>query len=124
MGTYLVEGASIAPGTRSVWLPPGDFTAVFDDSRLSEVQVDPATGVSDGDARKALDRVLAPFPSAAAYDHKQYAERLNARLSQGLAVVTALLVLAVIIALVGVANTLALSGSSVPVRIPCSRRSA
>src|SRR6185436_6114861 len=39
----------------------------------------------------------------------EYAERLNVKLNEGLGVVTALLALAVIIALIGVANTLTLS---------------
>nr|BFE60134.1 ABC transporter permease [Dactylosporangium thailandense] len=113
-GTVTIHGrpftvASVVPGTRTVWLTAEDITAVFDDPRLAEVQLDPAAGVSKADARAAIDRTLNAFPAAVAYDHEQYVERLNAQLNQGLEVVTALLALAVVIALIGVANTLTLS---------------
>ncbi|MCO8276863.1 FtsX-like permease family protein [Actinoplanes sp. TRM 88003] len=113
-GTIKIHGrtfevTSIRPGTQTAWLTPDDITAVFDEPRLAEVQADPAAGVSAGAARDAIDRALAAFPAAVAYDRDEYAERLNARLNEGLGVVTALLALAVIIALVGVANTLTLS---------------
>jgi putative ABC transport system permease protein len=101
--------AAVASGSRTVWLTAADIAAVFDEPFLTEVQVDPAPGVSGRDARAALDRAVLGFPSAVAYDHAGYVERLNARLNQALAVVTALLSLAVIIALIGVANTLTLS---------------
>ncbi|MER7273923.1 ABC transporter permease [Dactylosporangium sp. NPDC000244] len=113
-GTVTIHGrpftvASVVSGTRSVWLTAEDITAVFDDPRLAEVQLDPAAGVSKADARAAIDRTLNAFPAAVAYDHEQYVERLNAQLNQGLEVVTALLAMAVVIALIGVANTLTLS---------------
>ncbi|WP_433075053.1 ABC transporter permease [Dactylosporangium sp. CA-052675] len=113
-GTVTIHGrpftvASVVAGTRSVWLTAEDITAVFDDPRLAEVQLDPAAGVSKADARAAIDRTLNAFPAAVAYDHEQYVEHLNAQLNQGLEVVTALLALAVVIALIGVANTLTLS---------------
>ncbi|MBL7258273.1 ABC transporter permease [Paractinoplanes lichenicola] len=104
---YEVE--SIAPGSLTVWLTPEDITTAFPDPTLTELQVDPAPGVSTTDARTALDRALAATPTAVAYDKEQYAKSLNANLNQGLGAVTALLALAVIIALVGVANTLTLS---------------
>jgi putative ABC transport system permease protein len=113
-GTVTVRGrpfevAAVASGSRTVWLTAEDITAVFDEPVLTEVQVDPAPGVSNRDARAALDRAVLGFPAAVVYDHAAYVERLNSRLNQALAVVTALLSLAVIIALIGVANTLTLS---------------
>ncbi|MCM4082418.1 FtsX-like permease family protein [Paractinoplanes hotanensis] len=113
-GTIKINGrtfevASIAPGTRTAWLTPEDITAMFETPWLADVQADPAAGVSTGNARTAIDRALAAFPAAVAYDRDEYAERLNASLNEALGVVTALLALAVLIALVGVANTLTLS---------------
>jgi putative ABC transport system permease protein len=113
-GTVTVRGRpftvdAVAPGTRTVWLTAEDLAAVIAEPVLTEVQVDPAPGVSTRDARAALDRAVLGFPSAVVYDHAEYVERLNSRLNQALAVVTALLSLAVIIALIGVANTLTLS---------------
>lgn len=112
--TVTVQGrpfkvAAVASGSRTVWLTAEDITAVFDEPFLTEVQVDPAPGVSNRDARAALDRAVLGFPAAVVYDHAAYVMRLNSRLNQALAVVTALLSLAVIIALIGVANTLTLS---------------
>jgi putative ABC transport system permease protein len=109
IGGRSFEVVSLAAGTQTVWLAPADITAVIDVPFLADVQVDPAPGVTEHDARTALDAALASFPSAVFYDHDEYAEHLNAKLNQGLDVVTALLALAVIIALVGVANTLTLS---------------
>ncbi len=101
--------AAVAPGTRTVWLAAEDITVVFDEPILTEVQADPAPGVSHRDARAALERAVLGFPAVVVYDHAAYVDRLNSRLDQALAVVTALLSLAVIIALIGVANTLTLS---------------
>lgn len=109
VGTRTFEVASVAGGTKTVWLAPEDITTSFESPFLTDVQVDPAPGISKEDARAALEAALAGFPTAVAYDADEYAEHLNAQLNQGLDVVTALLALAVIIALIGVANTLTLS---------------
>ncbi|WP_432990764.1 hypothetical protein [Dactylosporangium sp. CA-233914] len=97
-GTITLQGrpfpvASVAPGTRTVWLTPEDITAVYGDPppRLAEVQLDPAAGVPKLDARAALDRALATFPSVVAYDHDEYVSSLNELLNQRLDAATALL---------------------------------
>ncbi|MFI5495894.1 ABC transporter permease [Actinoplanes sp. NPDC051859] len=96
---------------RTVWLAPADFQTLFSkrDPWLSEVQADPAPGVSAAAARAAFDRVARDFPTVTVYDRAGYTAHLNARLDQGLIMVTALLALAVLVALIGVANTLTLS---------------
>ncbi|MFI9639105.1 ABC transporter permease [Micromonospora sp. NPDC051925] len=109
VGGRTFEVTSVAAGTRTVWLTPEDITAIFDRPFLSDVQVDPAAGVAKEDARTALAAALAAFPAAVVYDQDEYARHLNAKLNQGLDVVTAMLALAVVIALIGVANTLTLS---------------
>jgi putative ABC transport system permease protein len=103
------EVTSSAPGTRTVWLTAQDIATTLHPSFVDDVQVDPAPGTTKAEARAALDAALAAFPTAAVYDRNEYAEHLNARLDQALDVVTALLALAVVIALIGVANTLTLS---------------
>ncbi|GAA1632645.1 ABC transporter permease [Actinoplanes couchii] len=113
-GTVTVQGqafpvAGVRPGDRTVWLTADDIKKRFEYAFLTEVQVEPPPGVAEAEARATLDRVLNAFPSAVAYNKAEYVDRLNARMNQALAVVTALLSLAVIIALVGVANTLTLS---------------
>ncbi|GAB2567150.1 ABC transporter [Paractinoplanes abujensis] len=109
LGGKKYEVASVRPGSRTVWLTPQDITTAFTDPTLTELQVDPAPGISATDARTALNRALAGLPTVVAYDRAEYAKSLNANLNQGLGAVTALLALAVIIALIGVANTLTLS---------------
>ncbi|WP_430788321.1 ABC transporter permease [Actinoplanes sp. G11-F43] len=113
-GSVTVEGrtfavAGVRAGTGTVWLTAEDFTTVYEQPFLIDVQVDPAPGLPDGVAKAALEQAVSSFPSATVYDKAGYVDRLNERLAQALAVVTALLSLAVIIALVGVANTLTLS---------------
>ncbi|GAA0569307.1 ABC transporter permease [Paractinoplanes ferrugineus] len=109
VGTRTFPVSSVTGGTKTVWLNPADIRAAFETPFLTDVQVDPAPGVPAKNARAALETALAGFPTAIAYDHDEYAKHLNAQLNRGLDVVTALLALAVIIALIGVANTLTLS---------------
>jgi putative ABC transport system permease protein len=109
IGGRAFEVTSVAAGTGTVRLAAEDITAVFAEPFLADAQVDPAAGVPADAARSALDAALAGFPTAVSYDRGEYVEHLNASLRQGLDAVTALLALAVIIALVGVANTLTLS---------------
>jgi putative ABC transport system permease protein len=60
-------------------------------------------------ARVALQRALAPYPGAQLLNESGYAKSRGASLGNILNLITALLVLAVLIALLGVVNTLALS---------------
>ena len=68
-----------------------------------------APGVSPSAGRTAIDRVLAPYPNASLLDQAQ----LKAQQAQSVNVILnlayALLALAIVIALIGIANTLALS---------------
>jgi putative ABC transport system permease protein len=68
---------------------------------------------TDGKDRKkfqaAADKALADFPSAELKTKKQFADQQVGQLNQFLAVVNALLALAIIIAILGIANTLRLS---------------
>jgi putative ABC transport system permease protein len=68
---------------------------------------------TDGKDRKAFqaaaDKALAEFPSAELKTKKQFADQQVGQLNQFLAVVNALLALAIIIAILGIANTLRLS---------------
>lgn len=94
---------------RSVWLTPHDVKVLYPDLNPAEIYVDPAPGVSVPAARAAVDRMIRDFPTMVVYDHAAYVRKLNAPIEQALAMVTGLLALAVIIALIGVANTLTLS---------------
>lgn len=94
---------------RSVWLTPHDVKALDPDLDPGEVYVDPAPGVPAAAARAAIDRLIRDYPTMIVYDHAAYVTMLNAQIQRTLAMVTGLLALAVIIALIGVANTLTLS---------------
>jgi putative ABC transport system permease protein len=66
-------------------------------------------GVTTAAARPALDRVLAAYPNATLMDQAQYKAQQQQSINQGLNLIYGLLALAVLIALIGIANTLALS---------------
>jgi putative ABC transport system permease protein len=74
-----------------------------------QVYVKLASGVSPAEGRKAIDRVLKAYPNAKLQDRTQFKEAQAAQINQLLNLIYALLALAVIIALIGIANTLALS---------------
>jgi putative ABC transport system permease protein len=73
------------------------------------VLVKRADGVSLGTARAALKRVTADYPTARVQDRAQYRRAQSAEFDKDLGLVYVLLGLAVLIALLGIANTLALS---------------
>src|SRR5688572_27070025 len=74
-----------------------------------QVYVKLADGVSVEEARPALEAVVDRYPNVKLQDQSQYADERAGAINQLLNLVYALLALAVIIALIGIANTLALS---------------
>jgi putative ABC transport system permease protein len=66
-------------------------------------------GVSAATARSAIDKVVADFPNVKIQDMAQYKEQTGKQLDQLLNLVRSLLAFAIIIALFGIVNTLALS---------------
>ena len=68
-----------------------------------------APGVTTAAARPAIDRVLAAYPNATLQDQAQYKAQQEKQVDGQLNLMYGLLALAVIIALIGIANTLALS---------------
>jgi len=75
----------------------------------NQVYVRLADGVSPAEGRKALERVAKPYPNAEIQDQTEFKESFSGQINQILGLVYVLLVLAVFIALIGIANTLALS---------------
>lgn len=75
----------------------------------AQIYVKLAPGVSASEGRAALAKVLRPYPTAKLLDQTQYKAQLAGEINQLLNLVYALLLLAVVIALIGIANTLALS---------------
>jgi putative ABC transport system permease protein len=68
-----------------------------------------ADGIGIEQGRAALEEVLAPYPTAQLVDQAGLQERLTSQINQLLGLVYGLLFLSVLIALVGIVNTLALS---------------
>lgn len=74
-----------------------------------QVYIKLAPGVSAKDGRAAIETVLGDYPTAKLLDRTEYKAQQAAQINQLLNLVYGLLALALIIALIGIANTLALS---------------
>jgi putative ABC transport system permease protein len=90
-------------------LPLAAATANFPQALDSQIFVKLAPGVTASAGRHAIDRVLASYPNAALTDQAQYKEQQAQQVNQLLNLVYGLLALALVIAFIGIANTLALS---------------
>jgi putative ABC transport system permease protein len=75
----------------------------------NQVYVNLADGVSGDEGAVALERVVEGYPTAEVLDVVEFKEQIAGQITQILNLVYALLGLAVFIALIGIANTLALS---------------
>ena len=73
------------------------------------VFVNLGSGVSPAEGRKAIDGLLKAYPSAELQDRTEFKDAQAAQINQLLGLIYVMLLLAVIIALIGIANTLALS---------------
>jgi putative ABC transport system permease protein len=79
-------------------------------SRLDfQVYAGLAPGVSAAAGRSAIEHVLAAYPNATLLDRTEYKHEQEAQIDQLLGLMYGLLGLALVIALIGIANTLALS---------------
>jgi putative ABC transport system permease protein len=90
-------------------LPLAVAEANFPQALDIDVFVKLAPGVSATAGRHAIQSVLASYPNATLMDQVQYRAQQSQQVNQLLNLVYGLLALAVIIALIGIANTLALS---------------
>jgi putative ABC transport system permease protein len=86
-----------------------DFEANYTEQLDERVLVTAAPGVTVGRAKAAMEEVAAAFPNAKVQDQTEYVADIKGQLDILLALVAILLGLAVIIALLGIVNTLALS---------------
>ncbi len=71
--------------------------------------VDLATGASVATVRPQLEKVVADYPVVSLKDHTQFKDEQKAQVNQLLIIIYALLVLSILIAVLGIVNTLALS---------------
>ncbi|PSK57275.1 ABC transporter permease YtrF [Micromonospora sp. MH33] len=104
-----VLAGSPVPAGHVVDVVDADFARLFPAERGHLAEVDPADGVSADAARAAVESVLTRYPTVNLLDQAAYKKMLTGTVDLVLGFVTALLGLAVVIALVGVANTLTLS---------------
>lgn len=103
----LIYGEAAQAGNYLLGLPTyqANFNSQFD----SKVLVKQAPGVSTATAVAAVKRVAQAYPGVKVLDRAQYKSEQTKPLDQLLALVYALLGLAIIIAVLGITNTLALS---------------
>jgi putative ABC transport system permease protein len=97
-------------------MPAGNWvvsTSVFDENVAErfdfQVYAKTAPGVSAAAARAAVERVVEEYPGAKLLDQTGYKQEQSKFVDQFLGLIYALLALAIIIALLGIGNTLALS---------------
>jgi putative ABC transport system permease protein len=103
----MIYGDNAAAGD---WLLGTDaFAANFPDQTDIQVFMKKTAGVSTDDALAAVEGVAADYPGVDVLDQTQYKEEQMGFVDQMLGLVYALLALAIIIALLGIGNTLALS---------------
>lgn len=99
------EDALVGPAFLGLAAYEANFADQFD----FEVYVKRAPDVSLSEARAAVERVAQGYPGADVLDEGEYKAELSKFVDQMLGLVYALLALAILIALLGIANTLALS---------------
>jgi len=106
----LLQGtfSSTAVGTDFV-VTLGAYRANYAQQFALEVDVALAPGVTSAAGRAEIERVLADYPVVKVMDHAEVVAAQDEQVDRVLLPVTALLVLSVLIALLGIANTLALS---------------
>jgi putative ABC transport system permease protein len=108
--TYTVQAIySVRDLAGDYILPLTAARAHFPQALDADVFVKLAPGVSAQAGRHAIGKVLAAYPTATLEDQVQYKAQQAQQVNQLLNLVYGLLALAVIIALIGIANTLALS---------------
>ena len=85
------------------------YEANYVDQLDSQIFVKAQTGVTVGEAAAAVEGVTAGYPGAEVLDQDEYSQEQLAFVDQMLGLVYAMLALAIVIALLGIGNTLALS---------------
>ncbi len=107
MTVAMIYGENAAAGD---WLlGTRAFEANYPDQTDIQVFIKAADGVSAGEAKDAVERVADDYPGVDVLDQSEYKDEQMAFVDQMLGLVYALLALAIIIALLGIGNTLALS---------------
>ncbi|MGH9026047.1 MAG: ABC transporter permease, partial [Acidimicrobiia bacterium] len=104
-----IYGTGAREGLTDYFLSSEGYLANYDDNLVSQVYANLGDGVSADEGRATLDEIIRPFPNLEVQDQTQFKEDQAAQINQLLNLIYALLFLAVLIAGIGIANTLALS---------------
>jgi putative ABC transport system permease protein len=86
-----------------------DYSRNFLSNQAEVVVVKAAPGVPAATSRAAIEPVLERYPNTSLRDQAQYKDKVTSSVNQILGLVTVLLLLAIVIAVIGIVNTLALS---------------
>jgi putative ABC transport system permease protein len=105
----LMDDDSARALSTSYVLSLGTYAQHYSENVDAAVYVALADGVDQQEARKALQAAVADFPNAEILDQAEAAAGRAAAIGQVLGLITVLLGFAVLIALLGITNTLALS---------------
>ncbi|HSN06125.1 MAG TPA: FtsX-like permease family protein [Candidatus Angelobacter sp.] len=109
-GTLVVTGVYQAAGAYSGWITSIPSLMSIGARELdTAVYVKTAPGADPAAVRAALDRETASFPSVTVLDQASIKDQVNGQFDRVFGFIYALLALAVIVAFVGIVNTLALS---------------
>jgi putative ABC transport system permease protein len=108
--TVVVRGIYKAAGAYSGWITSIPSLMTIGARELdTAVYVKAATGSDPAAVRAELDKELAAFPSVTVLDQASLKDQINSQFDRVFGFIYALLALAVIVAFIGIVNTLALS---------------
>ncbi|HKY67733.1 MAG TPA: FtsX-like permease family protein [Acidimicrobiales bacterium] len=105
----IYDDSTASGGIGSVVLGLDDFSAAVPTSTDAQVFVQLRDGVSVAEAEPEIERVVAPYATAKVQSVDEYKDTIGGQLDFFLNLIVGLLALSVIIAVLGIANTIALS---------------
>jgi putative ABC transport system permease protein len=109
MTVETIYGVGLEKGWLDYTISTAAARTAFTEDLDNQIYVDLAGGVSEQEGRRALEGAVRPYPQVEVLDQTEFKEQFNEQVDQILGLVYVLLFLAVLIALIGIANTLALS---------------
>ena len=105
----IYDDSTASGGIGSVVLNLDDFTAAVPTSTDAQVFVKLADGVSVAEAQPEIERVVEPYVTAKVQSVDEYKDAIGGQLDFILNLIVVLLALSVLIAVLGIGNTIALS---------------
>lgn len=102
-------GTGQQQGLSDYFMSLDGFSVAYPEQLDNQIYARTKPGVTPVEGRRAIERVVKPYPNAKLEDRAQYKQSQEDRVNQLVNLIYALLFLAVFIAGIGIANTLALS---------------